>query len=445
MKRSDPPNGTVFENGLTVLTYPTEVKSLFFFQLVVKAGVLQQNPKHIGYAHFFEHLMSFYPSEKYPDSLANQNKINELGIEMNAWTDDDNCGYYMCGLEEHKDYMLDLLFNVLWRPLWKSNNTEPLNEVFEQERGAVLRELAKYIDDPWYDMNTQMTGVLYNKTNMACSVKDELKNVKDPKRLNMKTFSEFYDEFYKPDFMTLSIITSTSSNKILKQLRTRYSEYLNFKQVGGSSGKIIIPTPKPKPEKVYFMSSKMTEEYRIVTVIRLPKFTFFDLEASIVLDMISTILTGGLSSRLYRVLRSELGAVYNVTSELNLDYRCGEYSYFWIETMTNQKCVKRVIQEIEKHLKQFHQPTREEYEQIKNQIELKYKETTESTTFKKSFEECNDYQLWGQKCVTEDEFHTKQLKILNEEKKNHNIIQRFVNENLANDIYIFYSGKKRLI
>lgn len=432
-----------FPNGLTVLTYPTQVKSLFFFQLVVKAGVLQQKSKHIGYAHFFEHLMSFYPSEKYPDSLVNQNKINELGIEMNAWTDDDNCGYYMCGLEEHKNYMIDLLFNVLWRPLWKSDNTEPLNEVFEQERGAVLRELSKYIDDPWYEMNTQMAEVMYNKTNMACSVKDELKNVKDPKRLNMKTFSEFYDEFYKPDFMTLSIVTSNSSNKVLRELRTKYSEYLN--QPHKTKYKITMPIPKPKEEKIYFIPSKSTEEYRIVSVIRLPKFTFFDLEAATVLDMISTILTGGLSSRLYRVLRSELGAVYNVTSEINLDYRCGEYSYFWIETMTNQKCVKRVIDEIKKHLKQFHRPTQEEYEQIRNQIELKYKETKESVTFKKSFEECNDYQLWDHKCVSTEEFHKLQLKILNEEKTNHNIIQRFVNENLANNFYIFYSGKKRLI
>lgn len=426
-----------FPNGLTIITYPTKVKHMFFFQLIVKAGTLQQRHDHIGYAHFLEHLMSFYPSEKYPDALYNQNKINELGIDMNAWTDDDNCGYYMMGLESHSEFMLDLLFNVLYKPLWKTENVQALDSIFEQERGAVIRELSNYIDDPWYAMNTQMHEILYRGTNMEKSIKTERENVK---RLNIKTFSQFYDTFYKPENMVLSIITNNSSIKLLKTIKTNYNDFLN--QPKSKSTKIVMPVPKPLSPNVYFNHSPKTDEYRIVFIIRLPKFTFFDLKEAIILDMISSILTKGLSSRLYTELRSRLGAVYNVTSEINLDHRCGEYSYFCIETKTQELFVKRVIETIEANLNAFYEPTEEEIHQIQNETELQFRDKQGSTTFKKEFEECNEYLTWNQKCITLEQKYKMRKQIL---KQLHNVLIPFVNQYFRHNYYVFYSGKKRMV
>ena len=179
------PTSYIFPNKMKLVVYPVDFDDIFYFELVVKAGVIHQNPKHLGFAHFLEHLMSFYPSKMYPNSLENQDKINELGIEMNAYTADDTCGYYMLGLQTHSKWMLDILFNALIEPLWDET-------IFEQERGAVLRELSKYIDDPWYNLDTLIAEVLYKNTNLASSVKKDIDNIKN--KLTIKNFKKFHKD-----------------------------------------------------------------------------------------------------------------------------------------------------------------------------------------------------------------------------------------------------------
>jgi len=418
-----------FPNKMKLIVYPVEYNNIFYFELVVKAGVIHQNPKHLGFAHFLEHLMSFYPSKVYPNSLENQDKINELGIQMNAYTADDTCGYYMLGLESYSKWMLDMLFNTLINPVWDE-------KIFEQERGAVCRELMKYIDDPWYELDTLMAKTLYKNTNLACSVKKELNNVKN--KLTINNFKEFHKSFYHPEYMVLSIISNQNPNTIYKYLLKKYSNYLNVNPYNGPLHTPKITLPSFNNNKIHFIKSD-NNEYKIVFYFPL-LFTCFQIPERYYLESVSTILTGGLSNRLYKLLRSKLGAVYNVDSSVNLDPRIPELSHFCIETMTNEKYVKDVINTIKDVIEQFKQITQKEWDQIMNELDLNYNETKQSKSFKDSYEEFNDYILWESYPIVTFDDNYKYHKNITPQQ-----VEQFVNDFLKNKYIIFYSGSKKIV
>jgi predicted Zn-dependent peptidase len=445
-----------FPNGLTVIIYKSPYKTstapLFYFEMIIKAGIIQQKPEHIGYAHFLEHLLSFYSSGKYPDALQNQDTLRKFGIEMNAWTSYNTCGYYMYGLEKFSECMLDLLFNAISDPIWNEKNKTKINpntkklyldEIFEQERNAVIRELSKLLDDPWYKMNTDMNDVLYKGTNMEFTVKQELENVKNVNKLNAATFKEFYKQFYKPSYLTLSIVANGDPKKLIAYLGRKYSSYL-MSSPKQSIPKIKMPIPNPKPDNsVYFSKVTGNGEYKITFIFRLSNLTYFDnkSETLAIFEMISALLTGSLSSRLYKTLRSEMGAVYNVSSEINLDRRCGEYSYFSIDTMTSQQQCKNVVNAVVNHIDNFLPVRSDELENLKNRDYVYYSDLKQSKTFKKIFDEYNEFYLWEKSPITTDKELKLKSKILNSSP---DLIKEYVDKYLKNNYYIFYSGKSKL-
>ena len=141
------PDVYMLKNGMIVNFVNTTCDESFKIEMVIRAGSLDEEPEQIGFAHFIEHLMSFYPSKlpeplkerlgsDFPNSVENQNELDGMGVLSNAWTSERTCGYFMEALSEYRETLIDLMFK---------NYTHPYldKEVFEQERNAVINELVK--------------------------------------------------------------------------------------------------------------------------------------------------------------------------------------------------------------------------------------------------------------------------------------------------------------
>ena len=129
------PYTITLENGLKISHVYNECK-LFRIEMIVRAGMLDETKEQFGFAHFIEHIMSFFTSKKYPDSLLNQQMLNYFGLDTNAWTSEIDCGYYVTGNVKHFINVVDLIFE---------NYIDPTldEKIFEQEKTAVIRELTK--------------------------------------------------------------------------------------------------------------------------------------------------------------------------------------------------------------------------------------------------------------------------------------------------------------
>ena len=89
----------------------TNIKKAFKIELILRIGGINEKTKELGLLHYLEHLMSFYTSTKDPDAKKNQQELNDLGCETNAFTGDDTCGYHIEGVKKNQDRLIELMLN----------------------------------------------------------------------------------------------------------------------------------------------------------------------------------------------------------------------------------------------------------------------------------------------------------------------------------------------
>lgn len=431
------PTVTQIPCGLTVATIQAPCKNLFYIELVVKKGILHQN--RIGLAHFIEHLMSFFPSETYPDSLENQKLLDSHGIETNAWTSDTSCGYFLSGLERYTHLMLDLLFyNYTERFTTQSGNVID-NSIFEQERSAVLKELDRIVSDTWYPLDKCQMAALFGNTPLECSVEHERESVK---RFTREDVLEFWCEFYRPENVVV-LICGNDIDGVDQYIHNTYFSHLPLERgllQGVSQGGFSqeIPSPKITPKTVHFVQTG-TDLYKLRVAFRVP-FGPFDENYVYALDAITLILTQGMASRLYARLRGDLGAIYHVSADTSFNELDSSYNWYTIETECSQACLPHVIHAILDETMDFSNVTPEETQQYHDTIDKDHITFECSSGFMKLVEFYRDRIVWTPErgFPTPEDVFAQRRNITS-----HDIVT--VAQNVFHDPKIFYAGPQKIL
>jgi predicted Zn-dependent peptidase len=416
----------IHQNGLEVVHVKCKTEDLFYIELTVRAGSLNENKEFIGFAHALEHMMSFFTSEKDKDALKNQNELFNKGIESNAWTGHRTCGYYMFGLKKHKNRIMELLLNNLTIPYLDES-------IFKQETKAVLRELDNIIHNNWYNLDTKINEVIYNNTNLIYPVKYEKHNVKN--NLNKENLLHFRNSFYKPELINILVVSNEDCNGIKDKIFSYYNKNCN---IVFPIYKLPIKLPKLISKRNYYI--KPNNKRNLCKVVIIFKLNFNEWSnKKYKLMCLDSILTDGLGSKLYKTLRSNLGAVYNVKSDIQLDVISPEMSFYRIETETTSNKLKDVIDNLLKVLFNL-EINVNEVNKYKNSVELENNQNKGSYDYDKYSSHYSDYLLWNEKIETIDEIYNKKTNV--DRKKVNKFSKRiFTKENM----FIFYSGNTNLL
>lgn len=382
------PTTITLKNGLKISHVFNECK-LFQIEIIIRAGMLNETKKQLGFAHLIEHVMSFFTSNKYPDSVQNQQMIDHFGLETNAWTSEIECGYYITGNIKHFFNVIDLMFE---------NYIDPtLDEtIFEQEKSAVIRELTKIISDIWYPLEHMIQYIQYNGTILQNSVHTEIENIK--KNAKLENILEFRHEFYRPE-ITNVIITSSHSQEEFKKL-CKYIKILYFSKELNKPNKPIKQT-KPQSLKVnknnfFYVPIENDDTYCIQITFPIP-FDFFDLRRVCSVEYIENILSGGLGSRLYYATRTDLGAVYNIDAYAQYNFKNKKYNYFTIEAETDKEHLTQLYDRVILELgiiKENDNITDKELEQKKNRDSVENEYNICSSSFQKHVEFYKPFIVW---------------------------------------------------
>ena len=486
------------KNGMSIAHIHTPCNETFKIELVIRAGVLQEKADQIGFAHLIEHLMSFYPSSKYPNSIENQQEINKRGLQMNAWTSEHTCGYYVEGLSNYQDMIIDLLFQ---------NYIDPVldKEVFNQEKAAVVKELESITSDAWYNLDKMIDLVEYHGTNLEYTVEYEIRNVDRNATLN--NILEFRDTYYKPELTTVMITSNKTDHefdelvdiierlyfpetleKSYKVIKPNYDikvpnprNIMGYTNFGNESYFRVVYIPQKKKEETLIEETPIEEQSEVVPETNFENYKFFyihpngelnvyKLEIHFPIDyfgpfddevhtlkFLEMILADGLGSRLYYALRTVLGSVYHVYSGSHLDPLNNKYNKFVIETETSEEKLKDVIDYILVELQQIIDNncdiydkcsmeeigeciTDREFQQYKDTMSNEKSHEYCSSSFYKHFNFYNQHILWGKKLITIEEVIEKRNKV---NKKNVCLMAKKIFD--PSKMKIFYSGNKPIL
>lgn len=273
---------TTLDNGLTILTLPDPRTPAVSMQMWVKVGS-KDEARYTGLAHLFEHMM-FRGTDRLPPE-SHERLIESRGGRVNAFTTADHTVY-------HAVVAPDALPLVIELEAERLANLHIDEATLASERQVVLEERRLRTED-------QPTGrvfeALLNLTFMAHPYRVPVIGWRsDIEQVTVEACREFFDAYYAPDNIVLSITGAFDEEDALARVRRAF---------GGLEPAVSIPrNPTREPPQRGERRAQVYFDVRspiLAATWHAPQTGHPDGEA---LDVASLVLSGGRSSRLYRGL-----------------------------------------------------------------------------------------------------------------------------------------------
>lgn len=288
----------VLKNGLTVLFVETNTFPSFTSLLLVGAGSRYETEKNNGIAHFFEH-MAFKGTKKYPSSLHIASTIEGMGGVFNAFTDKDHTGYWIKAPSQHFESVIDVMSDMILHSLL-------LPEEIEREKGVIIEEMNMYEDTPARKVGDLMDGMLYKGTPLGFEIIGTKETVSSFTR---ESFLDYMDQLYRPSNAVLVIAGGFHGTEYGK----KYLEIVEEKFGSWHDKKTQPPQVVTDEQKGIqtIVRHKKTEQAHFCIAFR--SFPRKD-PRRFALRILTALMGGGMSSRLFIEVRERRGLCYYISS-----------------------------------------------------------------------------------------------------------------------------------
>jgi predicted Zn-dependent peptidase len=282
---------SVLSNGTRVLTAPMSSAQSVTCVVMFAAGSRYETPESNGIAHFAEHMF-FKGTERRPTSRVIAGEIDGIGGEFNAFTSKELTGYYVKCAAGTRDTALDVLADMLQRSKFDADE-------IEREKGVIVEEMNMYFDTPRSYIGSLYERLLYGDQPLGWDVIGRKETVRDATR---ETFLSYLDRWYRPERMVIGL-----GGLLGDDLHERLEELFGGVEQGETGG----PPPVAVPENGSRVSvfSKQSDQAHLIVGARGYETGHPDRYA---VQLLGTVLGGGMSSRLFTEVRERRGLAYYV-------------------------------------------------------------------------------------------------------------------------------------
>ena len=282
---------TTLSNGVRVLTAPMpQAQSVSCF-VMFAAGARYETADIGGIAHFAEHMF-FKGTKRRPTARDIATEIDGIGGEFNAFTGKEYTGYYVKCAAGTRDIALDVLVDMM-----RNSRFDP--EEIEREKGVIVEEMNMYFDTPRDFVGGVYENLLYGDQPLGRDIIGSKETVRAATR---DTFTSFIDRWYRPERMVVGL-----GGRVGDGLVERLEELLGSiePRQTGTPEPAVIPA-NGSPVKVH---TKQSDQAHIVLGARSYPLGHPD---RYTLQLLTTVLGGDMSSRLFTEVRERRGLAYYV-------------------------------------------------------------------------------------------------------------------------------------
>ena len=285
-------NRKVLKNGLRVITIPMPSFESATVMVMVGAGSRYETAKNNGISHFLEH-MAFKGTKKRPTAKIIAETIDGIGGEFNAFTSKELTGYYVKSAVNHVDLCMDVLSDML-------QNSKLESQEIEKERGVILEEINLYEDTPSRKIGDVYENLLYGDTPMGWDIAGRKEVIKS---ITRKDFIDYMQSLYSADNITLVVAGGVKPAEIEEIAESYLGKMTSFDTLRYE--KLVENQVKP----ALYIKQKNTEQVHVAIGFRTVPINN---EEKHPLSVLSAILGGGMSSRLFSEVREKRGLAYYV-------------------------------------------------------------------------------------------------------------------------------------
>lgn len=281
---------SVLANGLRVVSEANDRVETVALGVWVDVGTRHEAAAVNGVSHLLEH-MAFKGTQR-RSARAIAEEIEAVGGHLNAYTSRENTAYFAQVLKEDLPLAVDILSDILQ------------NSVFDEaelarERAVVLQEIGQAEDTPDDIVFDHFQATAYPDQALGRSVLGAADIIAAMER---GTLIDYMRAHYRAPAMVLAAAGNLDHDRLVALADAAF---------GGLEGDA---PPAPPPARYGGGETRRTRRLEQVhLVLGLPGVSFTDPDYD-ALSVLSTMLGGGMSSRLFQELREERGLVYSVYS-----------------------------------------------------------------------------------------------------------------------------------
>ena len=293
-------------DGLTVITAPVKDSTTVIAEIYVKAWSIYETKETNGLSHFLEHMF-FKWSGKFDTPKKVSEVIESFGGRFNAYTGSERAWYYIKSAPDYLDRSLEILGDLMCDPIF-----DPIE--VKKEQWVVIQEIKMYEDEPrdllWRNAreryvwdNSYWWSILWPEENVASFTQQDLFNHKN--------------NLYAKDNLILVIAGNIQDEDYTLRLVKKYFASLPKKW----NHEEPFYTPHKPKDNIYKYEKWVSQNHLIMYADGFWRDAWeFNMRCT---KILSKILGGNTSSRLWQKLREEMWLCYYIWSWH------GRFKSFW--------------------------------------------------------------------------------------------------------------------
>lgn len=340
-------------NGVRIVTEAIRSVRSAALGIWVGGGSREEAPSESGAAHFIEHMLFKGTQRRSAQDIARE--TDAIGGQMNAFTTKECTCFYGRVLDDHLPQALDILWDMVYCSSFAQS-------AVETERGVILEEIDMYEDTPDDLCAEKLFGAVFPGNALARPI---LGSEETLETMTGDFLREYHRRHYRGD-NTVVALAGSFTEEILEDIRRRF---------GTLPGGQAQPVERAVYTPAFVATAKPIEQNHLTLA-----FPGLDYNSPkrFALQLLSSILGGGVSSRLFQQVREQQGLCYSIYS-----YGAGhaDTGVFCIYTALNKETEAKAIATIRRVVDQLREegPTAEELERAREQSKANVVMGLEST------------------------------------------------------------------
>ncbi len=342
------------DNGLRVLLLEDHRSPIVSFQVWYKVGSRNDSRGATGIAHFLEHLMFKGTPTHGRGQFARL--IEQNGGQDNAFTSQDVTSYYVNIAAEKIDLVIELEADRMVNLILDPKDIASEREVVIEERRTRTE------DDPGGFLGEEVSSIAFKNHPYGAPI---IGWMEDIKRITPEEIRAFYKRYYMPNNAVVVAVGDFKAPEVLAKIRAKFG-----KMPRGPAPPPVLAVEPPQNGERRVSVGKQAQLPIVYVGFHVPNQKSPD---AFPLEMLSTILSEGRASRLYRRLVYDRQLALEAGGDYNYFSLDPNLFWFWGTPMpgqTPEAMEKALLAEME--ALKTEPVTEEELQRARNQVEAAF-------------------------------------------------------------------------
>jgi len=307
---------TTLDNGMKIVTDEMKDVESVSLGMWVNAGSRNETEEINGISHVLEHMAFKGTKTRTAKDIVEQ--IENVGGITNAYTSHEVTCFYAKVLKDNAPLAVDIIADIL------QNSTFDAEEL-RKEKSVICQEISKTFDDPEDYVFDMYFSAAYPDQPIGRAILGPAENVN---RFTKQDLDSYIQAQYLPHRMVFSAAGNVNHDKVVDMVSKAFAN--------------VSSRPDKTVEKAAYKGGEVKLSRDIEQALLIFGFNGLDYTDKNYYDInvLSVILGGGMSSRLFQEVREKRGLVYTVSSFPTFYKDTGLFSIF---AGTSEEQVKELI------------------------------------------------------------------------------------------------------